>query len=258
MSVMNHKKSSAITQLINRWVRAFLLPVPMLGLVFLPKYLMQYIRFRRLDDSQKVSIKEMYPCLLDRVHNTPFDPHYFYQAAWLSRCIARSKVMRHVDIGSDIRIFNVLSAFVTVDFADFRPLQVKLDGLNCSSANITNLTYEDNSINSLSCLHVVEHVGLGRYGDPLDVKGAIKSLHELQRVLAPKGKLYLSVPVGRERVCFNAHRVFYPKTIINHLSSLNLVEFSLVDDSGDYQTNVPIDLSDELDYGCGMFIFEKI
>lgn len=152
---------------------------------------------------------------------------------------------------------NVLSAFVPTEFLDYRPLQVKLSGLTCGSGNLLALNQANDSVHSLSCLHVVEHVGLGRYGDPLDPEGSVRALGELQRVLARRGRLYLSVPVGRERVCFNAHRVFDPGTIVNVLDGLCLVEFSLVDDAGAFHESVPPDSVTSLEYGCGLFIFEK-
>jgi hypothetical protein len=108
-----------------------------------------------------------------------------------------------------------LSAFIEVDFIDYRPLRVNLPSLHCLAGNITDLKYKDAMLDSVSSLHVVEHVGLRRYGDPLNSSGSEQSLAELARVIAPGGRLYISAPVGRERVCFNAHRVFAPKTIIN-------------------------------------------
>lgn len=154
-------------------------------------------------------------------------------------------------------MINVLSAFVPTEFLDYRPLQVKLSGLACGSGNLLALSQANDSVHSLSCLHVVEHVGLGRYGDHLDPDGSVRALGELRRVLARRGRLYLSVPVGRERVCFNAHRVFDPDTIVNVLDGLRLVEFSLVDDVGAFHEIVPLDRATNLEYGCGLFIFEK-
>jgi SAM-dependent methyltransferase len=203
-------------------------------------------------------LRDTYPCLTDHFPHTPFDPHYFYQAAWLARRLAAKAPVKHVDIGSDVRMINVMSAFVPVEFLDYRPLQVSLSGLTCGKEDLVALSRHTASILSLSCLHVVEHVGLGRYGDMLDPNGSRKALRELQRVLAPDGRLYLSLPVGRERVCFNAHRVFDPHSVIDLMSSLHLIEFSLVDDRGDFHENVSPDMARLMEYGCGLFVFEKL
>ena len=188
---------------------------------------------------------------------TPFDPHYFYQGAWLSRNIATLNTKNHTDISSSVLTISVLSAFVDTIFIDYRPLKTKLSGLESISGNILDLPFDNGSINSLSCLHVIEHIGLGRYGDPLDAMGSIKAASELQRVLADNGNLFISVPIGCERVCFNAHRVFSPKTITSMFHVLQLVDFSYVDDSGVFFSNVPLIDGTNLDYGCGMFHFRK-
>jgi SAM-dependent methyltransferase len=241
---------------LRNWIYALLIPIPLLGLVGLPRYVMQWISYR-MKFGTRLNLSDSHPCLTDWVRATPFDAHYFYQAAWLARRVAAGKPIRHVDIGSDIRMINVLSAFVPTEFLDYRPLNVSLEGLICNAGNLTSLDKDNDSISSLSCLHVVEHVGLGRYGDPIDPDGSRKALSELQRVLSPGGRLYLSLPVGRERVCFNAHRVFDPQTIINAMSSLRLLEFSLVDDVGAFHESVSPDMAASLEYGCGLFIFEK-
>jgi hypothetical protein len=45
-------------------------------------------------------------------------------------------------------------------------------------------------------MHVVEHVGLGRYGDPIDANGDAQAIKELKCVLWPGGVLYFVVPTG--------------------------------------------------------------
>jgi Caenorhabditis protein of unknown function, DUF268 len=94
-----------------------------------------------------------------------------------------------------------------------------------------------NSVESLSSLHAAEHFGLGRYSDPIDLDACFKFMDSLQTVLAPAGRLYFSVPVGRERVEFNAHRVFSPLTILRRFSLLQLESFSFVGDDGAIRQN---------------------
>ena len=151
----------------------------------------------------------------------------------------------------------MLSAFIDTEFYDYRPLDAKLNGLKCKAGNITDLPIETNSIESLSCQHVIEHIGLGRYGDPLNPDGSFNAAKELERILKPGGKLYLSLPVGKERVCFNAHRVYAPNTVITFFNNMKMLSFSFVDDSGVFFENKNFDDAKECDYACGMYIFEK-
>lgn len=110
-------------------------------------------------------------------------------------------------------MISVLSANVKTIFVDYRPLRARLSNLVPLGGDIIRLPFRTGSVTSLSCLHVLEHVGLGRYGDPINPDGSRLAARELQRVLKPGGTLFLSVPVGRERVCFNAHRVFSSNTL---------------------------------------------
>lgn len=233
-------------------------PRPLLGLIYLPRFIYHWIMYEKINSDRKLRILDAYPCLGDWVSNTPFDSHYFYQASWLSRKLASSNTPKHLDIGSDVKMIAILSAFVPIEFMDFRPLDVNLKGLDCTSGDILELPISNLSVKSLSCLHVIEHIGLGRYGDALDPVGSQKALRQLERVIALGGKLYLSVPIGRERICFNAHRVFNPKSIIEAMPSLILREFSYVDDHGRFHENQKISDLKTLEYGCGMFYFEKL
>lgn len=243
-------------EFIRRWVELLVPFRQLLGLFYSYRYFKHWRRYQALS-KRKLALTDSYPCLTDWVTSTPFDPHYFYQAAWLARRLNISRPAMHVDVGSDVRMVSVLSAFVAFEFIDFRPLRVSLDGLKCSAGDVTNLNKDADSIISLSCLHVVEHIGLGRYGDPIDPEGSVRAMRELQRVLAPEGRLYLSLPVGHERVCFNAHRVFDPQAVIGAMNNLRLIEFSLVDDAGVFHESVSTDMAAGLEYGCGLFVFEK-
>lgn len=242
---------------LRAWVLAFLAPRPLVGVFHLPRYLRQYLQYRRSSNEEIVRFRDTYPCLLDSSVSTPFDGHYFYQGAWLARLISDLKPERHVDVGSSVMMVSVLSALVETVFVDYRPLRAKLTGLTSIGASITNLPFEDGSIQSLSCLHVIEHIGLGRYGDPIDPEGSKKAARELERVLGRGGRLYLSLPVGRERVCFNAHRVHAPESAIRYFESMNLLEFSYVSDTGSFLERQSVQDANGSDYACGMYVFEK-
>jgi len=242
---------------IVRWGAAFLSPHIVSSIRTLPRYLAEWAAYKKAAPHERLSFGDSYPCLGDRLRATPFDPHYFFQAAWLARQLQGSRPMLHVDVGSSIMMVNVLSAAFKTAFVDYRPLHVRLSNFSSLAGDILRLPFRDASVESLSCLHVVEHVGLGRYGDPLNPDGSRATAGELQRVLQPGGRLFLSVPVGRERVCFNAHRVHLPATIQSYFQSLDLVSFSLVDDAGRFTENAFLGSALGLEYGCGLFEFTK-
>ncbi len=243
--------------LARNWATALLYPRPVVGLLYLPRFIGHWVKYARTAGAQKVGVLDSYPCLCDWTMHTPFDAHYFYQGAWLARRLGESKLHQHVDVGSSVLTMSVLSAWVDTVFVDYRPLKVSLPGLSSVAGDILRLPFTDNSLYSLSCLHVIEHIGLGRYGDPIDPQGSIKAAYELQRIMRPGGKLFLSLPIGRERVCYNAHRVHAPDSVIRIFEKLKLVEFSYVDDAGELRERRMPSSASELQYGCGMFEFEK-
>ena len=199
------------------------------------------------------------PCLDDNKGYTDFDWHYVFHTAWAARLLAANPPARHVDIASSLYFVSIASAFVPVDFYDYRPVSLQLSGLTSRHADLLALPFEDRSLPSLSCMHVVEHIGLGRYGEPVDVDGDLKAMTELRRVLAAGGSLFFVVPVGQPRIQFNAHRVYSYQQIVESFADLELVEFSLQPDFPrcELVRNAPPALADEQHYACGCFHFVR-
>lgn len=202
-------------------------------------------------------MRHTFPCLTDWTQQTPFDAHYFYQAVWATRRVVESSPRQHVDIGSDILFVGTLTAHVPVTFVDIRPLEAELSGLTFIVGDLEQLPFPDRSVSSLSCLHVAEHVGLGRYGDRLDPRGTQQACRELSRILAPGGNLFFSVPVGAPRVLFNAHRIHSPLQVLDYFRDLELVELAAVGDDRRLHPDPDIDHLADLDYGCGLFWFRR-
>ena len=246
-----------LKSILRIWSLAFLYPRPLIGLLYLPKYFRALRAYRKLAPTTKIGITDLQPCLGDWTVSTPFDPHYFYQGAWLARKLKQKTPEKHVDIASSVLMVSVLSGFINTIFVDYRPLKANLSGLTTIPGDILYLPFVDVSVSSLSCLHVIEHIGLGRYGDPLDPLGSVKGAIELQRILEKDGNLYISLPIGRERICFNAHRVHSPSTVLSLFSSLQLIDFSFVDDAGVLHENAQLTQANHLEYGCGLFHFQK-
>ncbi len=187
------------------------------------------------------------------------DAHYFHMDIWAARHIFEANIRDHVDVGSRLDGFvGHILPFCKVTYVDKRPLDLNVDGFKFSQGSILEMPFPDKSILSLSCLHVIEHIGLGRYGDPVNPEGYHLAAKELVRVIQPGGTLLLGTPVGRERLCFDAHRIFDPQTVVDLFNVLSLAEFSLIDDSSEKVIyNATFDWARRCEYGCGLFRFTK-
>jgi SAM-dependent methyltransferase len=237
--------------------KLLLIPVKIIKNIysFLP-FLKNLIVYKK-QSNEKILASDFNIQLFDKTAQTPYDPHYFYQGFWAFEKIVANKPEKHTDIGSDIRWASLLSTITPVFFVDIRPFETNLKNFHVIKGDILNLPLADNSTKSLSCLHVAEHIGLGRYGDDLNPKGTQLACEELSRALAPGGYLYFSVPVGKERVCFNAHRIFNPKTIVEYFGKLELRGLSGVTDNGKLIRDISLSRLEKSKYACGLFEFTK-
>ncbi|OGR04995.1 MAG: hypothetical protein A2511_09850 [Deltaproteobacteria bacterium RIFOXYD12_FULL_50_9] len=243
-------------EFLRKWINALVPVRHWLGLIYLPRYARHWQIFQRLS-GHRLRLRDSYPVLTDWVPATPFDPHYFYQGAWLARKIAALSPALHIDVGSSVLTMSVLSGHVPTVFVDYRPLKARLTNLHSIAGSIVSLPFATRGIASLSSLHVLEHIGLGRYGDSLDPEGSSKAARELARVVAPDGRLFIAVPIGRPRVCFNAHRIFSPTAVPPLFPGLGLLDFSWVDDAGClHEAGRPEDAADQ-NYGCGLYEFVR-
>lgn len=198
-----------------------------------PLVLRDWWRFRReyLKGNKRFTLhwKDLYPQPFDKTALTGFDRHYVYHTAWAARKVREINPDKHIDIASSLYFPAITSAFIPVEFYDYRPADLVLENLTSGSADLTKLHFADDSVASLSCLHTIEHIGLGRYGDPIDPDGDRKALAELERVLAPGGSLLVVVPMGNEaRIEFNAHRIYTYDLVVSAVPSLEVKEFSLI------------------------------
>lgn len=243
-------------EFLRQWINTLAPVRHWLGLFRLPRYVRHWQTYQRLS-GRRLRLSDSYPVLTDWVSATPFDPHYFYQGAWLARRLAARTPGLHVDVGSSVLAMSVLSGHVPTVFVDYRPLKAKLKNLQSLAGSILSLPFASGGIASLSCLHVLEHIGLGRYGDPLDPEGSSKAAGELVRVVALGGSLYLAVPVGKPRICFNAHRIFSPTDVSFMFPGLTLVEFSWVDDAGCLHVAGRPEDAVDAHYACGLYEFAR-
>ncbi len=223
----------------------------------LMRYIFSWRQYKRMVGAEPIKLIDTWPCLHEDTSAHPFNAHYFFQGIWASSKIKESGVPYHVDVGSKIEYVGFLSTLTKVLLVDIRPLKATVENLLPIAGNILSLPFHDSQVVSLSCLHVAEHIGLGRYGDPLDPLGTKKAAKELSRVLAKGGNLYFSVPVGKPRLCFNAHRIHSPQQIEEYFYELDLVEFSAVDDKKRFRKNIDLKGIEDSDNACGLYWFRK-
>ncbi len=219
--------------------------------------------------ARKFPLGEIYPILNDRFSESgSASGHYFHQDLLVARRIYINNPSTHVDVGSRIDGF-------VAHVASFRPIEV-LDIRPHVSSTIPNVTFKqadlmapldkklENYCDSLSCLHALEHFGLGRYGDPVNYDGYLLGLNNMTKILKTGGTLYLSVPIGPQRIEFNAHRVFSVSYLLECFAGKYRIEqISFVDDRGDLHENARITDADAKKnfncvYGCGIFEMTKI
>ncbi len=202
-------------------------------------------------------------CAMDRLGQAGTVTQSFWEDLWAARHIYEKKPAMHYDIGSRIDSFisHLLTFGQKVTLIDVRPLgyDIGVDFIQADAANLDGI--EDGTIESLSALCSLEHIGLGRYGDKIDPEGCFKCFDSIQKKMMAGGDIYISVPIGREHVEFNAHRVFRAETIKNAFDKCKLVEFSITDGNRIY-TDVDLHKYDaEPDRGwkiCGFFHFQRL
>lgn len=209
---------------------------------------------------------KIYPCLTDDLDQSgTASGAYFHQDLYVAQKIFEAAPRRHLDVASRVDGFVAhVASFRRIEVLDIRPLSVSIPNVTFRQADLMRLP-EDlrEAADSVSCLHALEHFGLGRYGDPLDAEGHLKGFESLAAMVEPGGRLYLSMPIGPQRYEFNAHRVFAIATPLAMATpQFDLEHFSFVDDRGDMHRDVPI--TEELlrtnancVWGCGIYVFRK-
>ena len=193
--------------------------------------------------------------------------HYFLQDLHCARLIFDRNPINHIDIGSRIDGFIAhLATFRKVEVCDIRDLDKAPDkNIIFKKLDITKdipKSYHSKYV-SVSCLHTIEHIGLGRYGDKIDVNGHVKAIENLSKLIKKNGVLYISFPISAHNgVIFNMHRVFNPSYILSLKvikEKFNLINFDFIDDNGDLLKEVSLNKFYRIPkYGCGIYQFKKI
>jgi len=228
----------------------------------LPRYVRDFFRFR-LSYTGRL---ELLPCLHDWYEEGgTTKSEYFWQDLLVARMIFEARPAKHVDVGSRVDGFVAhVASFREIEVFDVRPITTKIPGVTFKQANLMNpVEGMSGYCDSLSCLHALEHFGLGRYGDPIDPKGYERGLANMACLLRENGVFYLSIPVGIDRVEFNAHRVFDPRVIVNLAMqhSLRLCALTVIQSGGKVETlsldKARLSHLASQRYALGIFVFQK-
>ncbi len=228
------------------------------------KFVGEFFAFR---DRSRKSGREFVPRWSERrallnykTPDTKVDRHYVFHTAWAARVLAQTRPVYHVDISSTLYFGAMVSAFVPIKFYDYRPAQMDLKGLECGKEDLLHLSFPDSTVASISCMHTLEHVGLGRYGDTMDPNGDINGINEIKRVTKKGGDILCVVPVGKPNIIFNAHRIYSYEQIIKYFDGCELKEFALIPDDakdGNLVYGATKEMVAQQTYGCGCFWFKK-
>jgi hypothetical protein len=184
-----------------------------------PRYLAERREFRRRlgPDGGGFAWGRDFPILGEREAASGSIGAYALQDLLVAKWIREDGPMRHVDVGSRIDGFIChLAVFREVEVIDIRPAPGVIPGVVFHQLDVMGACPAEwkGALGSLSCLHTVEHFGLGRYGDALDPQGHEKGVARLKEMVAPGGRMYLSTPIGPQRIEFNAHRIFAVSTVL--------------------------------------------
>ncbi|MBT8195156.1 MAG: DUF268 domain-containing protein [Bacteroidia bacterium] len=228
----------------------------------LPWFIKDYRNLKnQLKNNSDFQIKKLDPILTNKHESSGIaSGHYFHQDLLIAQKIYNAKPEKHVDVASRIDGFVAhIASFMPIEVFDIRKLESKIDNIKFVEVDFMFLKPElVNYTSSISCLHSIEHFGLGRYGDKIDVDGHLKGIDTIYKILKPGGVFYFSTPIGAQRIEFNSQRVFSVEYLLSILKDkFEIKSFSYVNDKGDLQKDVELTKSQtqnnyHCNYGCGI------
>lgn len=164
------------------------------GLSFLP----------RINSRRKIN------SFLKKIENREKD-HYEDTDRWLYKTLEKYSIE-----GTDCVVIGSGSAFYESVCLYFGAQSVttieynKIIFLHPQMKTMTPAEYEKNPIEFDVGLSIssFEHDGLGRYGDPLNPDADLQAMQKMKSIIRKGGILFLAVPVGKDALVWNAHRIY--------------------------------------------------
>lgn len=226
----------------------------------------EYVRQHEASPTKEFPFGRDLPCLADRFDSSGVaSGHYFHQDLWVAQRILANNPVKHVDVGSRVDGFVAhVAVFRAIEVFDIRPLLSTVPNITFSQADLMAADFPIRDYaDSLSCLHTLEHFGLGRYGDPVMYDGYQRGWDNLHKILKPGGTFYFAVPIGPQRVEFDGHRIFSIPFLLKMIEGRYAIRrFAYVGDDGDIRIDAPLDSPEAREsfgcrYGCGIFEMQK-
>ncbi len=219
--------------------------------VFWQEY--QHYQSINTNNNFNISLQNWLPYLQDKTKVTPLDSVYFLQDTWAAKKIFELKPKHHYDVGSSVTTMGIISQYIPVTMIDIRDVLIELENFKFINGSILDLPLEDGSIESLSSLCVIEHIGLGRFGDIIDPWGSEKAIEEIKRVVKPGGMILCSVPIDKEnKIYFNAHRAFTRDYILSLFKECEVIE-----EKYQYGTQLYNCYDANRGFGTGLYMLRK-
>lgn len=206
---------------------------------------LQKYRVQAKQSPTSFAFGSLYPCLDDRFQQSgSATGHYFHHDFLAARRVFENMPGRHVDVGSRIDGFVThVASFRSIVVIDIRPQRARIPNIEFVQADFSKPIPDHlrEYCDSVSSLSAIEHFGLGRYGDPVDFNAYVIGIENLHGLLKTGGKLYFSVPIGPQRVEFNAHRVFSMAYLVCLFEGRFKIDHcSFIDDRGDLHVNIEL------------------
>jgi SAM-dependent methyltransferase len=143
----------------------------------------------------------------------------------------RAKPSNILDIGSYRDFILGLLAYYDVTTIDIRKRIQCLKNETVFTTDAKALPCQSDSFDAVLSMETLSHIGLGRYGDSLDLDADLKAFQEMRRVLKPGGLLMFTSAItgGLPSLAFNARRNYSYEMIRDFCKGLEFQEEKLFD-----------------------------
>jgi 2-polyprenyl-3-methyl-5-hydroxy-6-metoxy-1,4-benzoquinol methylase len=112
-----------------------------------------------------------------------------------------------------------------VTAVDLREIEYEMPNVTFVRQNFLKIDFGDNRFDVIMNCSFIEHVGLkDRYGSTESPDGDLIAMHALGRLLSPRGRMVLTIPIGRDAELAPFHRVYGGQRLPRLLADYRILE----------------------------------